>query len=319
MDKTTDTTLCPACNQKGRSVQKLTLESLLVDSAKSRLGEAALRFCRTADCDVVYFDEAHEQTFLTTDVKVPVFQKTDEASRPVCYCFTHTVGSIQREVAETGTSGVPESIGAKCKAGLDACEENNPQGSCCLGNVRKVVKAAVEATGGEVAPETETAAACCATDHCDAPASDTPASEVSASTVSAKVAPDHAAPDGEAHDQEAHDCCAPKALAPEAPKSSGVSAGILSSMGAVVAAVLASACCWLPLALIGLGASTVGVAGFFEAYRSYFLAATVVLLGAGFYYVYLRKEKCAPGSGARMRRIGARPPIAGEFVIRADR
>jgi len=297
----TDTDHCPACSKKGRSVQKLTLESLLIDSAKNRLGDAPLRFCRTEDCDVVYFDKGHEQTFLTTDVKVPVFQKTDEASCPVCYCFEHTVGSIQREVAETGTSGVPESIGAKCKAGLDACEENNPLGSCCLGNVRKVVKAAVEATGGEVAPETEAAAACCSEDHCDT-------SDNSTNFDSTNVDSGGDDASSETADQGAHDCCAPKAPAPEAPKSSGVSAGLLSSMGAVVAAVLASACCWLPLALIGLGASTVGVAGFFEAYRSYFLAATVVLLGAGFYYVYLRKEKCAPGSAcavpnARLKRL----------------
>jgi hypothetical protein len=68
-----------------------------------------------------------------------------------------------------------------------------------------------------------------------------------------------------------------------------------SLIGALTAAILSSACCWLPLALIGFGVSAAGVASFFEAYRGILLTVTIVLLGTGFYYVYLRKPKCAPG------------------------
>jgi len=157
---------CPACAQKGRKVELLTLRSLLVDSAKARLEDAAMRFCRTQDCDVVYFDEAHAQTFATADVRAEVFQKSGSPERLVCYCFDHSVGSIHEEVAKTGASVVPESIGAKCKAGLDECELNNPQGSCCLGNVRKVIKEAIAASGGVVSEEEEPAPACCGGGTC---------------------------------------------------------------------------------------------------------------------------------------------------------
>ena len=71
--------------------------------------------------------------------------------------------------------------------------------------------------------------------------------------------------------------------------------GAWATGGAVVAAVLSSACCWLPLLLIGLGASAVGLAGFFEAYRLPLLAATALLLAIGFYLVYFRKQWCEPG------------------------
>ena len=66
------------------------------------------------------------------------------------------------------------------------------------------------------------------------------------------------------------------------------------SAGAVVAAVLSSVCCWLPLALIAFGVSAGGVSGFFEIYRPHLLGATGLLLAAGFYLVYFRKEQCAP-------------------------
>jgi len=94
------------------------------------------------------------------------------------------------------------------------------------------------------------------------------------------------------------DCCATQS---DASESIGVAsgrdrAGTLAAGGSVVAAILSSACCWLPLVLIAFGASAAGVAGFFEAYRSYFIVGAVGLLGFGFYMVYFRKEQCEPGS-----------------------
>ena len=73
-------------------------------------------------------------------------------------------------------------------------------------------------------------------------------------------------------------------------------AGAWTTGAAVVAAVFSSACCWLPLLLIAIGASTVGIAAFFETYRLYFLFGAGLLLGAGFYFVYFRRERCEPGS-----------------------
>lgn len=161
---------CPSCAQQGRKVELVTLRSLLTDAAKARLADAPMRFCRTPGCDVVYFDEPQAQVFGTADVRVEVFQKSSSPERLVCYCFDHSVASIRDEVAETGTSTVPESIAAKCKAGLDQCEVNNPQGSCCLGNVRKVLKEAIAElaveAGGVVSEEEAPAPACCGGGTC---------------------------------------------------------------------------------------------------------------------------------------------------------
>lgn len=89
------------------------------------------------------------------------------------------------------------------------------------------------------------------------------------------------------------DCCA---VADDPPATSTRRWSGLAIGGALVSAVLSSACCWLPLLLLGFGASAAGVAGFFEAWRPLFLSGAVVLLGAGFYLAYSRKETCAPGS-----------------------
>ncbi len=61
------------------------------------------------------------------------------------------------------------------------------------------------------------------------------------------------------------------------------------TLGALVAAFLASLCCLGPLLLGGLGLGTVLVATF-APLRPYFLALSAILLGVGFYFVY-RKPK----------------------------
>ena len=71
--------------------------------------------------------------------------------------------------------------------------------------------------------------------------------------------------------------------------------GLWAAGGSAIAAVVASACCWLPLVLIGFGASAAGVSSTFERFRPLMLGLTAILLGAGFYLVYFRNEKCAPG------------------------
>jgi hypothetical protein len=145
-------TSCPGCQAVGRKVDGATPAALLRPDAQARLTGGAYRFCRTESCDVVYFDEARELTFGTADLEVAVFQKSSKPARLVCYCFDHTVESIRDEVTERGVSDVPEAIGKKCRAGLDDCAHNNPQGSCCLGNVRRVVKEALERVGAVAEP-----------------------------------------------------------------------------------------------------------------------------------------------------------------------
>lgn len=99
--------------------------------------------------------------------------------------------------------------------------------------------------------------------------------------------------------EEAEDCCSShgaSAQHPEVSQPKERRIGILATGGAVLSAALSSACCWLPLLLLVFGTSAAGVAGFFKAWRPWFLGGAVMLLGAGFYFAYFRKEKCDPDS-----------------------
>lgn len=95
---------------------------------------------------------------------------------------------------------------------------------------------------------------------------------------------------------EHEDCCGPAAATGARPSVKLAERGGLWTAGAVLSAVIASACCWLPLVLIAFGFSALGVSAAFERVRPFFLAAAAVLLSVGFYFVYFRKEACAPGT-----------------------
>ncbi len=70
-------------------------------------------------------------------------------------------------------------------------------------------------------------------------------------------------------------------------------AGMFAAIGAIITAILSSACCWLPLLLLAFGASAVGVSSWFEKYRLIFLGITALMLAGGFYLVYFKVPTCS--------------------------
>lgn len=139
-EESVQTKHCPVCGQKGKKVDSITLKVML-DVSLLALQDRPYFFCRTADCDVVYFSADGAQSFTKEKIRVPVHQKElGDETVPVCYCFRHTLATIRAELLATGQSTVIEEINGGIKAGQCACEIRNPQGSCCLGNVRTVVK-----------------------------------------------------------------------------------------------------------------------------------------------------------------------------------
>jgi copper chaperone CopZ len=249
---------CPRCEAKGRAIDPVTLEAqVLPDRLAGLPVYDGWRLCTSEGCEVVYF-RGDKEVVLGETRAVP-FHKSEDPKRLVCFCFEHSVAELEADVEANGVSTIQASIKAACAAGQDDCERKNPQGRCCLGNVGLVVNRATPA-----ATDGTQATGCCK---------------------------------AEAGAEPAETRCGPRAAVPaeHAPGAeTSARAGIVAAGGALVAAVLSSACCWLPLAAIGLGASSAGVGAFFGAWRVPLLLATVALLGVGFYLVY-RKPRCAPG------------------------
>ncbi|SEB49581.1 copper chaperone Copz family protein [Paenibacillus sp. GP183] len=126
----------PSCGQNGKSVPPVTLKALLKPSALEIFQpELSYAFCSTPSCDVVYFSDT--QTFSKDTLKVSVFQKEDSLDVPVCYCFGWT---RERLKAVQDKKQPIDHIREQVQADRCGCEVNNPQGSCCLGNVTAFVR-----------------------------------------------------------------------------------------------------------------------------------------------------------------------------------
>jgi len=79
--------------------------------------------------------------------------------------------------------------------------------------------------------------------------------------------------------------------------------------GAVLSALAASACCWLPLVALAVGVSSVGLAQKLAVYRPYFLTVALTALGAAFYLTYRR-----PRSASAETAEGSTSPVGVEGV-----
>ncbi len=131
--------LCPAWGKKGKAVATLTVKSLMRDHSRVS-PSASYSFCRTPDCDVVYF--SNNAGFHKRDLKVRVGIKETEDPVPLCYCFGYSRADIRRDIEELGSTKIPDQIRAEIQGGFCACEVKNPSGSCCLGDITRAVESA---------------------------------------------------------------------------------------------------------------------------------------------------------------------------------
>lgn len=132
---------CPTNQQVGQAVDSLTLKALLAIPLTVVSSTQDYRFCAAPDCPTVYYRVDGQQVFHEADLREQVYQKHRQDDQTlVCYCFQHTVKDIRTEIERTGKSAVVERITAGIRAGQCACDIRNPQGECCLGNVREVVR-----------------------------------------------------------------------------------------------------------------------------------------------------------------------------------
>ena len=131
--------VCPVCRTLGKPVQGQTVKAMLAVSLRA-VEDVDFRFCRTPECPVVYYAEDGIGAFTVEQVRERVYEK--EPTTPevlVCYCFRHTIAAVLAVSAE-GQRAIVDDITRGIQVGQCACDLRNPRGSCCLGNVRVLVR-----------------------------------------------------------------------------------------------------------------------------------------------------------------------------------
>jgi hypothetical protein len=129
--------VCPGCGRKGQAVSVLTVKSLV--RTHTRVSPRAdYKFCRSPECDVVYFST--DAVFRKPDVKIRVGLKERQDPIPLCYCFDYTREDVRRDIDGLGQTDIPLKIKAETNAGFCACQVKNPSGKCCLGEMTKAAQ-----------------------------------------------------------------------------------------------------------------------------------------------------------------------------------
>ena len=131
---------CPICKTSGKAIGTQTVKALLSISIQ-QVPEGYL-FCKSPTCPVVYFAADGSHHFTTDQVREHIYQKhPDDDTVLVCYCYIHTVSQI-RLATQPNRAAIIAEINTGIKANQCACDLRNPQGDCCLGNIRTLTKAA---------------------------------------------------------------------------------------------------------------------------------------------------------------------------------
>jgi CopZ-like zinc binding protein len=129
---------CQLCDGPSRPVTLRTMLLMLKPEFFDQVGENQYRFCASPECQVVYFSRG--RSFSTGDLRVRVGLKEKDGPIPLCYCFGFSEEAAREEIQAKGHTAIPQRIAALIRERMCACEERNPSGACCLGEVTQAVK-----------------------------------------------------------------------------------------------------------------------------------------------------------------------------------
>ncbi len=126
--------------QPTRPVGRKTVEGLVKPDAKASLTPQPYYFCNAPDCDTVYVSVLGDHVITKDMLTVRVGIKETEDPIPLCYCFAYDRKAVRDDIRRNGDTDIQRIITDRVKAGECRCEEKNPSGGCCLGNVAKAIQ-----------------------------------------------------------------------------------------------------------------------------------------------------------------------------------
>ena len=133
---------CPTNGRRTKPVPRSTVELLTRPEIRASLVPQPYYFCDAPDCDVVYVSALGDHLVTKDQLTVRVGIKEIEDPIPLCYCFGFDRRGVRAEVSRTGDTDIKKVITSRVKAGECRCEEANPSGSCCLGDVSRAIELA---------------------------------------------------------------------------------------------------------------------------------------------------------------------------------
>ncbi len=131
---------CPMNGEATRPVGRKTVESLVKPDVRAVLTSEPYQLCNAPDCDTVYVSALGDHLITKDMLTVRVGFKETEDPIPLCYCYGYDREDIRADIRQNGDTDIQKIITEHVRAGECTCEETNPSGGCCLGDVAKAIK-----------------------------------------------------------------------------------------------------------------------------------------------------------------------------------
>ncbi len=131
---------CPKNGKPTKPVGRNTVEGLIKPEIKANLLPQPYYFCHAPDCDIVYVSEGGDHLITKDMLIVRVGIKETEDPIPLCYCFGYMRADVREDIRQKNDTDIETIIRQRVKAKECWCEEANPSGTCCLGEVAKAIK-----------------------------------------------------------------------------------------------------------------------------------------------------------------------------------
>lgn len=246
---------CPSCNTKAKRVSPVTLQALLQDQFATEVGSGDHLCCGRPDGEGC----------------TPITEDTG-------WRFCDSTGCDVVYFSEVGDTSFTKS---QLKVSVGIKETSGERPLCyCFGHSVASIKDELRTEGRSAALEDIRAKMKAPGCHCET-------SNPSGSCCLGSVTGGIQIAQKELESKDSNQ------MLPARGKSSSHRGEIIAKIGTVVSAILASACCWLPLVLLAVGVSGAGIAATLEAYRPLFIVVTFGFLGAAFFFTYRPRKVAA--------------------------
>lgn len=116
--------VCPVCEKIALDVTKRTMLQHINNAWLHTLKDEQYFYCRTKDCNVVYFSE-NDEVINKDNVRTHIGIKEKSDSALICYCFGVSKAAADNE-------DIKNFVIKQTKESNCACEIANPSGRCCL-------------------------------------------------------------------------------------------------------------------------------------------------------------------------------------------
>ena len=130
--------ICPGCEKPAVDIQ--TVKSMVTFPLWEIEAGDSFFYDNDPDTPTVYFSTNSGTMIDEKDVREKVFAKhSNEDDCFVCYCFQVTVGDLRNATKEEREAILARVMDAS-KKGQCSCTTRNPKGSCCIGDIKTLIK-----------------------------------------------------------------------------------------------------------------------------------------------------------------------------------